>query len=84
MIPAMAGTNRKIKTKDEPLIARALALAVEALDQLPQNWQGSDETAMIAFLQHITTPGQADKLRLLARARLEQQRIDVVYDHLEP
>jgi hypothetical protein len=35
----MAGTNRKIKTRDEPLVATALALAVEALDMLPPNWQ---------------------------------------------
>jgi hypothetical protein len=60
------------------LVARALALALEALDQLPQNWQGGDKTEMIALLHHITTPGQADKLRLLARARLEQRGIDVV------
>jgi hypothetical protein len=75
----MAGTNRKIKATDEPLIARALAFAVEAIDMLPPNWQtGADKTAMIAMLHRISTPGQADKLRLLARARLEQGRIEVV------
>jgi hypothetical protein len=80
----MAGTKRRIKSADEPLVARALALAVEAVDRLPPNWQtGTDKTEMIAMLHHITTPGQADKLRLLARARLEQRGIEVVYGHPE-
>jgi hypothetical protein len=75
----MAGTNRKIKSTDEPLVARALALAIEAVDMLPPNWQtGTNKTEWIAMLHHITTPGQADKLRLLARARLEQRGVDVV------
>jgi hypothetical protein len=74
----MAGTNRKIKSTDEPLVAQALAYAIEAIDRLPANWQGSDKTAMIAMLHHITTPGQAANLRLLARARLEQRTVEVV------
>jgi hypothetical protein len=74
----MAGIKRRIKATDEPLIARALALAIEAVDMLPPNWQsGTDKTAMIAMLHHINTPGQADKLRLLARARLEQRGVDI-------
>jgi hypothetical protein len=74
----MAGTKRRIKSTDEPLVARALALAIEAVARLPPNWQTrTDKTAMIAMLHHITAPGQADKLRLLARARLEQKGVEV-------
>jgi hypothetical protein len=31
----MAGTKRRIKSTDEPLVARALAIATEAIDMLP-------------------------------------------------
>jgi hypothetical protein len=73
-----AGALLASNSHDE-LIARALALAIEAIDRLPPNWQaGTDKTAMIALLHHITAPGQAASLRLLARARLEQQRVEVV------
>jgi hypothetical protein len=75
----MAGTRRKLKTKDIPTVAQALAYAIEAIDMLPPNWQaGADKTAMIAMLHHITTPGEAGNLRLLACARLEQRGVEVV------
>jgi hypothetical protein len=47
------------------------------LDQLPQNWQ-ADKTAMIVLLHHVAPHGDADQLRLLARARLEQRDVEVV------
>jgi hypothetical protein len=74
----MDGTKRRIKSTDEPLIARALAFAIEAIDRLPPNWQGSDKSAMIALLHHVAPHGDAERLRLLARARLEQRGVDVV------
>jgi hypothetical protein len=80
----MAGTNRKIKSTDEPLVARALAIAIEAVDMLPSNWQaGTDKAAMIALLHHVAPHGDAARLRLLARARLEQRGVEVVYGHPE-
>jgi hypothetical protein len=39
MIPPMAGSRRKIKPKDIPTVAQALAYAIEAIDMLPPNWQ---------------------------------------------
>jgi hypothetical protein len=73
----------KIKASDMATIAQALAYAIEAIDQLPPNWQtGTDKTAMIALLHHITPHGDAERLRLLARARLEQRRVDVVRQDL--
>jgi hypothetical protein len=47
---------------------------------LPPNWQqATDKQQWIALLHAITPHGDAAKLRLLARARLEQQRVEVVY-----
>jgi hypothetical protein len=78
MIPQWLERIAKSRAPTSRSLARALALAVEAVDRLPPNWQGSDKTAWIALLHRITAPGKANNLRLLARARLEQRGIEVV------
>jgi hypothetical protein len=70
--------NQSVTGRDQYIVAMALALAIEAIDRLPEKWRSYSDRDDMALLLEALQPGGAKAFRLLARATLQRRGVATV------
>ena len=73
----MTGTT-DITGRDDYLVRKALAYAIETIEGLPKRWQEqSDQQQMLLLLESMADTYDAQRFRICARAHLKRRGLTV-------